>query len=452
MAKKLSKNNRVTISSGTSSPRITKLLKAILPAGPKVDNSGLMLEIKRHLAVGNDEIYIVTNVPKSVAYARYLKAQAATENHRKLARETLKKAKAKRQQDEARRHEDEQLEKKRRLQVTERHKDEALRLANGGIIEKGAPYSKQLPELVNGLLKRGLPVPEIVTAILSSSIFEKYCFKRGTVGKTKNEKNVTAKAEDFQRMEDHHRESRLRREEEERQSNKKRINDEAYREDIHEELRQIVPAHLLRKFRLQFRGTAETILESARDFMAACEQKQAQLAPRSEVIEQITIQSDVKPVVLVTEIPVRPKREGKKAEIITRPNQVEFTETVRLNCFNRCVISGARTRQRTEAAHLVEHCKDGIDHYTNGLLMRVDLHRLFDAGLLAINPETFTVHIDADVLADDSDLLQFEGKLIANTQRPVNPAYLLARWAKFRQNAALTGWRYPPMTSPRSNL
>jgi hypothetical protein len=435
MVKKLSKNNRFTILSSTDSARITKLLNAILPAGPKVDKSGLTLEIKRHLVVGKDEMYILLNVPKSVAYARYLKAQAATENHRELARETLEKAKAKQQQDEARRHEYEQLEQERRLQAAERHKDEALRLANGGIIEKGAPYSKQLPELVNGLLKRGLPVQEIVTAILSSSIFEKYCFKRGAVGKTKNEKNVAAKAEDFLHMEDQHRESRLRREEEERQTNKKRINDEAYREDIHEELRQIVPAHLLRKFCLQFRGTAETILESARDFMAACEQKQAQSAPRSEAIEQVTIQSDVKPVASVTEFPVMTKREGKKAEIITRPNQVEFTETVRLNCFNRCVISGARTRQRTEAAHLVEHCKDGIDHYTNGLLMRVDLHRLFDAGLLAINPETLTVHIDAGVFADDPDLMQFEGKLIADTQRPVNPVYLLARWAEFSQNA-----------------
>ncbi|HEJ6940873.1 HNH endonuclease [Serratia sp. CMO1] len=435
MAKKLFKKNRSTKLSGTGSVRITNLLNAILPPGPKVDNSGLTLEIKRHLAVGKDEKYILLNVPKSVAYDRYLKAQAAIENYQELTRERLEKAKAERQQDEVHRHEDERLEQERRLQAVERYKDEALRLANGGVIEKGAPYSKQLAGLVNDLLNRGLPVQEIITTVLYSSIFEKYCFQRDAVGKTKKKKKAAVKAEDFQRMEDQYRESRLRREEEERLANKKRINDEACREDIYEELRQIVPAHRLREFRLQLRGTTENVLESARDFMVAGEQKQAQSAPRGEAIEPVAAQLSVKSVVPVTEFPVKPKREGKKAEITTRPNQIEFTETVRLNCFNRCVISGVRIRQRTEATHLVEHCKDGIDHYTNGLLMRVDLHRLFDAGLLAINPETLTVHFDAGVLADDHDLMQFEGKCIAGTQRPINPAYLLTRWAEFNLNA-----------------
>lgn len=433
MAKKFFKNNRITKLSGTGSVRITKLLNAILPAGPKVDRSGLMLEIKRQLAVGKDEEYILRNVPKSVAYARYLKAQASTENYRELTRETLEKAEAKRQQVEVHQHENEQLEQERRFQIVECHKDEALRLASGGVIEKGVPYSKQLHEWVSGLRNQCLPVQEIIAAILSSSIFEKYCFRRDAVGKIQKGKKAAAKAEDLQRLEDLHKASRLRREEEERKANKKRINDEASREDIHEKLRQILPTHLLLEFRLQFRGTAETMLESARDFMAARVHKQVQPAPVSQPIEPIDMQQPVAPI---AELPVKPKREGNKVEIITRPDQVEFTETVRLNCFNCCVISGVRTCQRTEAAHLVEHCNDGIDHYTNGLLMRVDLHRLFDAGLMAINPETLTVHFDAGVLADDPDLAQFEGKLIADTQRPINPAYLLARWAEFSQNAA----------------
>lgn len=233
----------------------------------------------------------------------------------------------------------------------------------------------------------------------------------------------------------------------ERKDRLKRLSVEADREAGQEYVQSYIPRELMNEFRLwcvrTYHGFPENLFAAADSFMTHHAQKQDEPAPHSEVIEPVAMQSDVKPVTPVTELPVKPKREGKKAEITTRPDQVEFTETVRLNCFNRCVISGVRTRQRAEAAHLVEHSKNGIDHFTNGLLMRVDLHRLFDAGLMAINPETLTVHFDAGVLADDPDLMQFEDKRIADTQRPIDTTYLAERWQEFNQKAALI---YPDVT------
>lgn len=131
-------------------------------------------------------------------------------------------------------------------------------------------------------------------------------------------------------------------------------------------------------------------------------------------------------------LPKRPKRAGHEVMVISRPDQADFSAAVRRNCFDHCVITGARLRQRTEAAHLTEHSAGGVDHYTNGLLLRVDLHRLFDAGVIAICPETLTVNVEPDALTDDPDLQQYHGKKIAELRRPIDPANLVERWEHFQ--------------------
>lgn len=44
-----------------------------------------------------------------------------------------------------------------------------------------------------------------------------------------------------------------------------------------------------------------------------------------------------------------------------------------------------------EAAHILPYRGAHTDKISNGLLLRVDLHRLFDRQLLAIDPETMDV-------------------------------------------------------------
>ena len=125
--------------------------------------------------------------------------------------------------------------------------------------------------------------------------------------------------------------------------------------------------------------------------------------------------------------------------VISRPDQSEFAVAVRRNCFDRCVITGASLRQRTEAAHLVEHKHGGADHHSNGLLLRTDIHKLFDNNMLAICPDTLIVYVCADALAADHDLTAYHGKRIADTRQPVNPEYLAARWADFQRLNKNTG-------------
>lgn len=53
----------------------------------------------------------------------------------------------------------------------------------------------------------------------------------------------------------------------------------------------------------------------------------------------------------------------------------------------RCAISGERTLPALEAAHIKDYAKSGPNRIENGLLLRSDLHRLFDAGYVTVTPE-----------------------------------------------------------------
>lgn len=113
-----------------------------------------------------------------------------------------------------------------------------------------------------------------------------------------------------------------------------------------------------------------------------------------------------------------------------RRNQWLFRADAEFNCFGRCLITQVSTR-RCEAAHLVPHARKGGASFKNGILLRADLHTLFDLGEMAIDPETLEVHFSAEALEDDADLRELHGKPLHPTRNPINAEYLRARWDEF---------------------
>lgn len=63
--------------------------------------------------------------------------------------------------------------------------------------------------------------------------------------------------------------------------------------------------------------------------------------------------------------------------------RVLVTDTYR----RRCAITGERTLPALEAAHIKPYAEQGPHLVSNGLLLRSDLHRLFDDGYLTITPQ-----------------------------------------------------------------
>jgi predicted restriction endonuclease len=82
------------------------------------------------------------------------------------------------------------------------------------------------------------------------------------------------------------------------------------------------------------------------------------------------------------------KRDARKrilTSIVRRQGQPEFREKL-LRIYNgKCLISGCDAEEALEAAHICPYRGDHTNHPNNGLLLRSDLHTLFDLYLISID-------------------------------------------------------------------
>lgn len=78
---------------------------------------------------------------------------------------------------------------------------------------------------------------------------------------------------------------------------------------------------------------------------------------------------------------------GPPVEVRPRLGQSSFRVLVTDAYQRRCAIRGESTLMALEAAHIVPYSGEGGHDVRNGLLLRADFHRLFDAGLVSVTPE-----------------------------------------------------------------
>ena len=71
----------------------------------------------------------------------------------------------------------------------------------------------------------------------------------------------------------------------------------------------------------------------------------------------------------------------------SRPNQMAFRRQLLETEDPRCVITDVSMEAVLEAAHIKPYSYNGPDSISNGLLLRSDIHTLFDGGHLRISPE-----------------------------------------------------------------
>ncbi len=86
-------------------------------------------------------------------------------------------------------------------------------------------------------------------------------------------------------------------------------------------------------------------------------------------------------------------RQRVLAQIVRRRGQQEFRERLLDAYGRRCAITGCDAVAALEAAHIVPYRGDETNSVQNGLLLRADIHTLFDLGLIGVQPETITVVI-----------------------------------------------------------
>lgn len=109
---------------------------------------------------------------------------------------------------------------------------------------------------------------------------------------------------------------------------------------------------------------------------------------------------------------VEDARRKALAAIVQRRGQRAFREAVMQAYGSRCAVTGCGVTQILEAAHIHPYRGEATNHVTNGLLLRADIHTLFDCGLLVID-EDMRVRI-APAL-EGSEYERFDGQ-------PLRPA------------------------------
>ena len=110
-------------------------------------------------------------------------------------------------------------------------------------------------------------------------------------------------------------------------------------------------------------------------------------------------------------------RERLIAEVVRRRGQKKFRDALIAAYGGRCVITGCDATEALEAAHISPYQGEHSHHPQNGLLLRADLHSLFDLGLIAINPATMKVIISKRLLG--SQYKHHDGQVIKEPTEPI---------------------------------
>lgn len=151
--------------------------------------------------------------------------------------------------------------------------------------------------------------------------------------------------------------------------------------------------------------------------------------------------SRVVPTYLETKpiIPFKPSAElkaGKNIRQVKRRNgQADFRIEL-LRAYGCCCVTECAVEPALDAAHIDPHQSEASNHPQNGLLLRKDLHFLFDNNLLAFHPESRKVFFVPEI-AEDSNYRALHANIKLKTPRVFYKQYsptdelLQYRWIKF---------------------
>ncbi|MGW1765326.1 HNH endonuclease [Streptomyces sp. NPDC002073] len=121
-----------------------------------------------------------------------------------------------------------------------------------------------------------------------------------------------------------------------------------------------------------------------------------------------------------------------KATVRVRKGQASFRKQLLDTYGENCAFTGPTPASVLEAAHLYSYAATG-DHNGGGLLLRRDLHRLFDLGLLAVDPDNLTLDVAADIQKYPLYTGLHQQPLSTTNLIPKQRKWLKAHWKMHRE-------------------
>lgn len=86
---------------------------------------------------------------------------------------------------------------------------------------------------------------------------------------------------------------------------------------------------------------------------------------------------------------------------LIRPNQQMFRVMLLSTYQQACAITQSQVTQVLDAAHIQPYVYEKIDKVHNGLLLRTDVHRLFDHGLIAVDPNVMETVVSPRLIGSE---------------------------------------------------
>jgi predicted restriction endonuclease len=130
--------------------------------------------------------------------------------------------------------------------------------------------------------------------------------------------------------------------------------------------------------------------------------------------------------------PLGDRRQKALASIKLRRGQRKFRNSLIRRYGPACAISGCTVIEIIEAAHIWPYRGDEDNHPQNGLLLRADLHTLYDLDLIGIDP-SLQVHIAGALKGSEYHTL--DGARLKTVAKPSTKAIAI-RWGMFETGKA----------------
>jgi len=116
-------------------------------------------------------------------------------------------------------------------------------------------------------------------------------------------------------------------------------------------------------------------------------------------------------------------------QVLAKPEQRWFREQVMAIFASTCAVTGCKTEEVLEAAHIRPVSEGGSYAPDNGILLRRDIHRLFDRNLLAIHPGSLEVKIAKSIT--DAYYKEYRETLVELPPGGPEKSSFSDRWEKF---------------------
>jgi len=112
------------------------------------------------------------------------------------------------------------------------------------------------------------------------------------------------------------------------------------------------------------------------------------------------------------------RRKRETVEQVVREGQEEFRSSILEAYDETCPISGCKVVKALDAAHIDPYMGPASNHLQNGFPLRKDLHALFDAHMISIDPESMDVVVSDSLTGTNYEDLR--GRSISDSI-PVDP-------------------------------